>query len=92
METEGYTLATTTINAFELFYGVYKSKKHEKNLASTKTMLKRLIILKTELTSAQNAGRIYTELEKQGPTHRIKRHHDRRNHPNQRIQSSHKKH
>lgn len=66
METKGYTLATTTINAFELFYGAYKSKKHEKNLASTKTLLKRLIILKMELTSAQNAGRIYTELEKQG--------------------------
>lgn len=66
METKGYTLATTTINAFELFYGAYKSKKREKNLASTKTLLKRLIILTMELTSAQNAGRIYTELETKG--------------------------
>lgn len=66
METKGYSLATTTINAFELFYGAYKSKKCEKNLASTKTLLKRLIILKMELASAQNAGRIYTELETEG--------------------------
>ncbi|MBE0512621.1 type II toxin-antitoxin system VapC family toxin [Candidatus Bathyarchaeota archaeon] len=66
METKGYSLATTTINAFELFYGAYKSKKREKNLASTKTLLKRIIILTMELGSAQNAGRIYTELEKQG--------------------------
>ena len=66
METKGYSLATTTINAFELFYGAYKSKKREKNVASTETLLKRLIILTMELASAQNAGRIYTELEKQG--------------------------
>jgi len=66
METKGYSLATTTINAFELFYGAYKSKKREKNVDSTKTLLKRLIILTMELASAQNAGRIYTELEKQG--------------------------
>lgn len=66
METKGYSLATTIINAFELFYGAYKSKKREKNLASTKTLLKRLVILKMELPSAQNAGRICTELETEG--------------------------
>lgn len=63
METKGYSLATTTINAFELFYGAYKSEKREKNLTSTKKLLKRLNILKMELASAQNAGRIYSELE-----------------------------
>ena len=66
METKGYSLATTTINAFELFYGAYKSEKREKNLTSTKKLLKRLNILKMELASAQNAGRIYNELETEG--------------------------
>lgn len=66
METKGYSLATTTINAFELFYGAYKSEKREKNLTSTKKLLKRLNILKMELASAQNAGRIYSELETEG--------------------------
>lgn len=66
MEAKGYSLATTIINAFELFHGAYKSKKREKNLASTTTLLERLIILKMGLTSAQNAGRIYAELETEG--------------------------
>jgi len=33
---------------------------------SARALLKRLIILTMELASAQNAGRMYTELEKQG--------------------------
>ena len=66
MERKGYLLSTTIINAFELFHGAYKSKKHEENLASTKKLLKRLIILKMGLRSAQNAGRIYAELEAKG--------------------------
>jgi len=66
MERKGCLLATTTINAFELFHGAYKSKRREKNLAATKTLLKRLIILKMGLTSAQNAARIYAQLEKEG--------------------------
>ena len=66
MEKKEYLLSTTIINAFELFHGAYKSKKHEENLASTKKLLKRLIILKMGLRSAQNAGRIYAELEAKG--------------------------
>lgn len=66
MERKGYLLATTIINAFELYHGAYKSKRREKNLASTKNLLRRLIILKMGLASAQNAGRIYAELESKG--------------------------
>jgi len=66
MERKGYLLATTIINAFELYHGAYKSKRREKNLAATKNLLRRLIILKMGLTSAQNAGRIYAELEAKG--------------------------
>ena len=66
MEKNRHLLATTIINAFELFYGAYKSKKSVKNLSSTKALLERLIILKMDLVSAQDAGRIYAELEKEG--------------------------
>lgn len=66
MERRGYQLSTTIINAFELFHGAYKSKKREENLAATKKLLERLIILKMGVTSAQNAGRIYAELEAKG--------------------------
>ena len=66
MERKGCLLATTTVNAFELFYGAYKSKNQQKNLASTKTLLRRLVILKMGVASAQNAGRIHAKLEREG--------------------------
>jgi len=66
MERKGCLLATTTVNAFELLYGAYKSKNRQKNLTSTKTLLGRLVILKMGVASAQNAGRIYAELEQEG--------------------------
>jgi len=66
MEREGYILSTTIINAFELYHGAYRSKKQAENLASTRKLLERLIILGMGLKSAENAGRIYTELEVRG--------------------------
>lgn len=66
MERQGYTLSTTIINAFELYYGAYRSKRQAKNLASTRRLIKRLIILGISLKSAENAGRIYAELETRG--------------------------
>ena len=66
MEKREFRLSTTVINAFELYHGAHKSKKRAENLASTKKLLERLIILKMELKSAENAGRIYAELETKG--------------------------
>jgi predicted nucleic acid-binding protein len=66
MERKGWLLATTIINAFELFYGAYKSKNRQKNLASAKTLLERLVVMNMGLTSAQNAGRVCAELEREG--------------------------
>jgi len=66
MESYGWTLSTTIINAFELYHGAYRSKKQAQNLASTRRLLERLIILRMNLKSAENAGRIYAELEIKG--------------------------
>jgi len=66
MERKGYLLSTTVINAFELYHGAYRSKKRAENLASTKRLLERLIFLEMGLSSAENAGRIYAELEAKG--------------------------
>lgn len=66
MERKGCQLSTTGINAFELYYGAYKSRKRIQNLASTKQLLERLFILKMNLRSAENAGCIYAELEAKG--------------------------
>ena len=65
-ELKKFLLATTAVNAFELYYGARKSNQPEKGLQSTKILLSRLVILPFTTKSAQIAGRIYAELEKGG--------------------------
>ncbi len=49
-------LATTQINAFELYFGAFHSVKREKNLESTERLLQRLILLNMSQDSARHAG------------------------------------
>jgi tRNA(fMet)-specific endonuclease VapC len=65
-EERKFLLATTTINAFELYYGAHKSKEPEKAAQSTRQLLDRLVLLPLTSKSAQRAGHIYADLEKKG--------------------------
>ncbi|MHC1627790.1 MAG: type II toxin-antitoxin system VapC family toxin [Candidatus Nezhaarchaeales archaeon] len=66
LESRGCLLATTVVNAFELFYGACKSRSRERNVASVKRLLGRLKILSLGLKSALRASIIHAELEAQG--------------------------
>jgi predicted nucleic acid-binding protein len=66
LEERKYLLATTTINEFELYYGAHKSKEPEKAILLTRQLLNRLVVLPLTSKSAQRAGHIYADLEKQG--------------------------
>jgi len=66
LEMRGCLLSTTVMNAFELYYGACKSRKRRENLASAKILLKRLIVLEMDFTSAEYAGSVYAELEEKG--------------------------
>lgn len=66
IEEDGTALSTTAVNCFELYYGAYKSKKQERNLAAAKTLLKRLVILDLAEESSHEAGRILALLEAKG--------------------------
>jgi len=66
LEGKGTLLATTIINAFELYHGAYKSRRREENLAATRKLLTRLILLSLGPRSAETAGRIHAELEAKG--------------------------
>ena len=66
IEERGNLLSTTTINAFELYYGAHKSREREQNMLATGKLLNRLILLPLGLRSAETAGRIYAELETKG--------------------------
>jgi tRNA(fMet)-specific endonuclease VapC len=66
LENDGATLSTTTINSFELFYGAYRSKRQERNLTATRTLLNRLILLDLTGEASDEAGHILASLEKKG--------------------------
>ena len=59
-------LATTTINAFEVYYGAYKSKDVQRNLASAKGVLSTLELLTVDEASAETAGQVLAKLESEG--------------------------
>ena len=59
-------LATTDINTFELYFGAYNSRDKERNIASTKGLLKTMILLHTREESMETAGRIFAERRAKG--------------------------
>ncbi len=63
---DGVELATSAINAFELYRGAYKSRNQEKNLASVKGLLNSLYMLNTDEDSMEIAGKITARLERGG--------------------------
>lgn len=66
LEEKNYFLATTAINVFELHHGAHKSEESEKNLQAINVLVSRLSILPLTSKSAQKAGHIYSQLERQG--------------------------
>ncbi|MCZ7384290.1 MAG: type II toxin-antitoxin system VapC family toxin [Candidatus Methanoperedens sp.] len=59
-------LATTDINAFELYFGAYNSRDKNRNISSTKGLLKTLTLLHTREESMETAGRIFAEKRAKG--------------------------
>jgi tRNA(fMet)-specific endonuclease VapC len=57
---------TTAINAFELFYGAYKSNQRLPNVEKTKALLERVDVLPFEFDSSERAGEILAELSARG--------------------------
>ena len=65
LDTEGRQ-ATTSVNAFELFYGAHKSRMIDENVRESRRLLSRLLILPLATSSAERAGSIFAALEKKG--------------------------
>ncbi len=59
-------LATTDINAFELYFGAYNSMDKEENIASTKGLLRTLTLLHTREDVMETAGRVFAERRAKG--------------------------
>jgi len=62
---ERCVLSTTTINAFELYYGAYKSGI-KKRISDVKALLSTILVIGFSERAAEKAGEIISELEKKG--------------------------
>lgn len=60
---ERSSLATTMINAYELYYGAYRSKNLEANLSHTKAFLSSIDVLTLDERSAEKSAQVLAELE-----------------------------
>ena len=68
LENKGYLLSTTSVNEFELYIGVHKSKQKKEGLQATHNLLAKLTVYPLTRRSAQKAGHIYADLEANGQT------------------------
>lgn len=66
LEGRGTLLSTSTLNAFELFYGAYKTSNREENVEATRTLLDRLIIHDLDMAASEKAGEVQAYLEEEG--------------------------
>ncbi len=60
--------ATTSVNAFELFFGANKSERKDENVKQASKLLERLIIFSLDLASSQKAAEISAKLVAKGET------------------------
>lgn len=60
--------ATTSVNAFELFFGANKSERKQENLKEASKLLERLTIFPLDLASSKKAAEISAKLATKGET------------------------
>ena len=68
LQSEGQSLKTTIITAYELLKGSAISSRPEENLTKVKDLLSTLSVLGLSLESCEEASRIYNRLMKKGQT------------------------
>jgi predicted nucleic acid-binding protein len=66
LENRNVLLSTTTVNAFELYYGAYKSRRPIEGISAVTRLLDRLVVMDFDLKASETAARILTDLESNG--------------------------
>ncbi len=60
--------STTSVTAFELFFGAYKSAERRNKVEKTRVLLERLDVLPFDLKSSESAGEALARLSARGET------------------------
>ncbi len=63
---EQSTQATTSVNAFEIFFGAYHSERKNDNLREAQKLLERLEVMSLDTKGAKRAGEIMSQLSSKG--------------------------
>jgi predicted nucleic acid-binding protein len=66
LENRNVLLSTTTVNAFELYYGAYESRRPIEGISAVTRLLDRLVVMDFDLKASETAARILTDLESNG--------------------------
>jgi predicted nucleic acid-binding protein len=66
LEDAGRALSTTSVNAYELSYGAWKTREPQANLEAVETLLNRLEVYPLSRDAALEAGKVMAHLEKKG--------------------------
>ncbi len=64
LETE--TIVITSINVFEIYFGIFKSKQVEENTKLVSSLVSVYDVIPFNTDAAKIAGRLYADLQKQG--------------------------
>lgn len=59
-------LATTVVNAFELYHGAHRSRQTARNLSAVKNLISTLNLLAFDEPSAERSGDVLATLEREG--------------------------
>ena len=59
-------VSTTSVNAFEVYFGAFRSREAEKNVKQADSLLSSIKILKLNLEASRKAGEILSELMHKG--------------------------
>ena len=76
LDEEAKGVATTSINAFEIYFGAYKSKLQNENLKETERLLDRLQVIPMDQSSLKKAAEISAKLGALGEANRLQGRYD----------------
>jgi tRNA(fMet)-specific endonuclease VapC len=66
LEDMGRILSTTSVNAFELYYGALKTERRQRNRDAVERLLSRLVVYDFTKKTAEKAGEIIAHLDEEG--------------------------
>ena len=66
LENKSVMLCTTTVNAFELYFGAYKSRRPAEGISAVTRLLDRIVIMDFDVKASETAARVLTDLESNG--------------------------